>query len=68
MIYECFCVCTCNWFNSLLSSAQAESLGTQILDEDGLLDLIRTKPGKKSKYEIAAEAQVSPPVSNQLSS
>uniref|UniRef100_A0A3P8V5E4 Replication factor C subunit 1 n=1 Tax=Cynoglossus semilaevis TaxID=244447 RepID=A0A3P8V5E4_CYNSE len=36
---------------------KAESLGTQILDEDGLLDLIRTKPGKKSKYEIAAEAQ-----------
>lgn len=40
-------------------SAQAESLGTKIIDEDGLLDLIRTKPGKKSKYEIAAEAEVS---------
>lgn len=38
---------------------QAESLGTKILDEDGLLELIRTKPGKKSKYEIAAEAEVS---------
>lgn len=38
--------------------AQAESLGTKILDEDGLLELIRTKPGKKSKYEIAAEAEV----------
>ncbi|XP_062333992.1 replication factor C subunit 1 [Osmerus eperlanus] len=36
---------------------KALSLGTQILDEDGLLDLIRTKPGKKSKYEIAAESQ-----------
>ncbi|XP_013887906.1 replication factor C subunit 1 isoform X2 [Austrofundulus limnaeus] len=36
---------------------KAESLGTKILDEDGLLDLIRTKPGKKSKYEIAAEAE-----------
>lgn len=33
-------------------------MGTKILDEDGLLDLIRTKPGKKSKYEIAAEAEV----------
>uniref|UniRef100_I3JR07 Replication factor C subunit 1 n=1 Tax=Oreochromis niloticus TaxID=8128 RepID=I3JR07_ORENI len=38
---------------------KAESFGTQILDEDGLLELIRTKPGKKSKYEIAAEAEVS---------
>ncbi|KAM6940643.1 replication factor C subunit 1 [Xenentodon cancila] len=36
---------------------KAESFGTKILDEDGLLDLIRTKPGKKSKYEIAAEAE-----------
>uniref|UniRef100_A0A3B3W2L3 Replication factor C subunit 1 n=1 Tax=Poecilia latipinna TaxID=48699 RepID=A0A3B3W2L3_9TELE len=36
---------------------KAESLGTTILDEDGLLELIRTKPGKKSKYEIAAEAE-----------
>ncbi|KAM6972617.1 replication factor C subunit 1 [Aplochiton taeniatus] len=33
---------------------KAQSLGTKILDEDGLLELIRTKPGKKSKYEIAA--------------
>ncbi|KAF7656692.1 hypothetical protein LDENG_00037960 [Lucifuga dentata] len=36
---------------------KAESLGTKILDEDGLLELIRTKPGKKSKYEIAAEVE-----------
>ncbi|XP_076584285.1 replication factor C subunit 1 isoform X1 [Chaetodon auriga] len=36
---------------------KAGSLGTKILDEDGLLELIRTKPGKKSKYEIAAEAE-----------
>ncbi|KAM7419203.1 hypothetical protein PAMA_016359 [Pampus argenteus] len=36
---------------------KAESLGTKILDEDDLLELIRTKPGKKSKYEIAAEAE-----------
>uniref|UniRef100_A0A1A7YJX8 Replication factor C subunit 1 n=1 Tax=Iconisemion striatum TaxID=60296 RepID=A0A1A7YJX8_9TELE len=36
---------------------KAESLGTKILDEDGLLELIRTKPGKKSKYEIIAEAE-----------
>lgn len=33
-------------------------MGTKILDEDGLLELIRTKPGKKSKYEIAAKAEV----------
>ncbi|XP_056136262.1 replication factor C subunit 1 [Lampris incognitus] len=36
---------------------KAHSFGTTILDEDGLLELIRTKPGKKSKYEIAAEAE-----------
>ncbi|XP_035492018.2 replication factor C subunit 1 isoform X2 [Scophthalmus maximus] len=36
---------------------KAESFGTKILDEDALLELIRTKPGKKSKYEIAAEAE-----------
>uniref|UniRef100_A0A9J7YT38 Replication factor C subunit 1 n=1 Tax=Cyprinus carpio carpio TaxID=630221 RepID=A0A9J7YT38_CYPCA len=36
----------------------AESFGTKIINEDELLDLIRTKPGKKSKYEIAAEAEV----------
>ncbi|KAG7241298.1 hypothetical protein INR49_025816, partial [Caranx melampygus] len=36
---------------------KAESLGTKIIDEDGMLELIRTKPGKKSKYEIAAEAE-----------
>uniref|UniRef100_A0A8C1PQB6 Replication factor C subunit 1 n=1 Tax=Cyprinus carpio TaxID=7962 RepID=A0A8C1PQB6_CYPCA len=37
---------------------KAESFGTKIINEDELLDLIRTKPGKKSKYEIAAEAEV----------
>jgi len=26
-----------------------------MLDEDGLFDLIRRLPGKKSKYQIAAE-------------
>ncbi|MBN3281955.1 RFC1 factor, partial [Polyodon spathula] len=36
---------------------KAESLGTKILDEDGLLDLIRKQPGRRSKYEIAAEAE-----------
>ncbi|XP_028621086.1 replication factor C subunit 1 isoform X3 [Grammomys surdaster] len=39
-------------------SDKAAALGTKILDEDGLLDLIRTMPGKKSKYEIAAEAEI----------
>uniref|UniRef100_A0A8C5A9A9 Replication factor C subunit 1 n=1 Tax=Gadus morhua TaxID=8049 RepID=A0A8C5A9A9_GADMO len=47
---------------------KAENLGTTILDEDGLLELIRTKPGKKSKYEIAAEAEkVSPSKGNSRS-
>ncbi|XP_045690307.1 replication factor C subunit 1 isoform X1 [Phyllostomus hastatus] len=37
---------------------KAAALGTKIIDEDGLLDLIRTMPGKKSKYEIAVEAEM----------
>ncbi|GCC24657.1 hypothetical protein chiPu_0003059 [Chiloscyllium punctatum] len=37
---------------------KAESLGTKQIDEDGLLDLIRRLPGKRSKYEIAAENEV----------
>ncbi|XP_051888471.1 replication factor C subunit 1 isoform X2 [Pristis pectinata] len=37
---------------------KAESFGTKQIDEDGLLDLIRRMPGKKSKYEIAAEEEV----------
>ncbi|XP_077460805.1 replication factor C subunit 1 [Stigmatopora argus] len=36
---------------------KAESFGTKILSEDDLLELIRTKPGKKSKYEIMAETE-----------
>uniref|UniRef100_A0A672MNS7 Replication factor C subunit 1 n=1 Tax=Sinocyclocheilus grahami TaxID=75366 RepID=A0A672MNS7_SINGR len=40
---------------------KAESFGTKIINEDELLELIRTKPGKKSKYEIAAEAEVQSP-------
>lgn len=46
------CVC--------FSVPQAQGLGTKIINEDELLELIRTKPGKKSKYEIAAEAEVWP--------
>jgi replication factor C subunit 1 len=42
----------------LCFNQQAAALGTKILDEDGLLDLIRTMPGKRSKYEMAAEAEV----------
>ncbi|XP_075050897.1 replication factor C subunit 1 isoform X2 [Mixophyes fleayi] len=37
---------------------KAESLGTKIIDEDGLFHLISTLPGKKSKYVIAAEAEM----------
>nr|XP_014594117.1 replication factor C subunit 1 isoform X1 [Equus caballus] len=39
-------------------SDKAAALGTKIIDEDGLLNLIRTMPGKKSKYEIALEAEM----------
>ncbi|XP_015273700.1 PREDICTED: replication factor C subunit 1 isoform X2 [Gekko japonicus] len=38
-------------------SEKASALGTKIVDEDGLFELIRTMPGKKSKYEVAAEAE-----------
>ena len=37
---------------------QAEQCKTKQLDEDGLLDLIRTMPGKKSKYQEQAEQSV----------
>lgn len=30
-----------------------------MLDEDALFDLIRRLPGKKSKYELAAEKEMS---------
>nr|XP_036858590.1 replication factor C subunit 1 [Manis javanica] len=40
------------------SIERAAALGTKITDEDGLLNLIRTMPGKKSKYEIAVEAEM----------
>ncbi|KFV07538.1 Replication factor C subunit 1, partial [Tauraco erythrolophus] len=36
---------------------KALTLGTKVIDEDGLFDLIRTMPGKKSKYELAAETE-----------
>ncbi|XP_075715332.1 replication factor C subunit 1 isoform X2 [Rhinoderma darwinii] len=37
---------------------KAEGFGTKIIDEDGLFDLLRSLPGKKSKYVIAAEAEM----------
>uniref|UniRef100_A0A8B9EYQ7 Replication factor C subunit 1 n=1 Tax=Amazona collaria TaxID=241587 RepID=A0A8B9EYQ7_9PSIT len=40
---------------------KASTLGTKIVDEDGLFDLIRTMPGKKSKYELAAETEKAEP-------
>ncbi|KAL2305261.1 hypothetical protein Nmel_007241, partial [Mimus melanotis] len=36
---------------------KASTFGTKVIDEDGLFDLIRTMPGKKSKYELAAETE-----------
>ncbi|KAJ7414502.1 Replication factor C subunit 1 [Willisornis vidua] len=36
---------------------KASALGTKVIDEDGLFDLIRTMPGKKSKYELLAETE-----------
>uniref|UniRef100_A0A8C7HIS1 BRCT domain-containing protein n=1 Tax=Oncorhynchus kisutch TaxID=8019 RepID=A0A8C7HIS1_ONCKI len=36
---------------------KAEGFGTKILDEDGLLELIRSTPGKKSKYLIACRGR-----------
>lgn len=37
---------------------QAESMKTRVINEDELLNLIRTQPGKKSKYTIQAEQAV----------
>lgn len=37
---------------------KAESFRTKIIDEDGLFALLRSLPGKKSKYVIAAEAEM----------
>jgi hypothetical protein len=45
-------------FNEIKICFQARQLGTKQIDEDGLLDLIRTRPGKKSKYEVQAEKTV----------
>ena len=36
---------------------QARQMGTKELDEDGLLDLVRSLPGKKSKYQVEHEKQ-----------
>jgi len=38
---------------------KAQEFHTKTLDEDSLFDLIRRLPGKKSKYEIAAEKEAS---------
>ena len=35
--------------------SKAEQFKTKQIDEDGFLDLIRSRPGKKSKYTVAAE-------------
>ena len=37
---------------------KATEKGVKQIDEDELLELIKTKPGKKSKFEIAAEEEV----------
>ncbi|KAK6167429.1 hypothetical protein SNE40_021461 [Patella caerulea] len=38
--------------------SKATQFGTKQLDEDGLFELIKSRPGKKSKYEIQAEETV----------
>ena len=45
-------------FECLLSLFQAEQFQTKRLDEDGLLDLIRTMPEKVSKFNIQARKAV----------
>lgn len=39
---------------------QADQVGTKKIDEDGLLELVRTKPGKKSVHEVQSEKTVTP--------
>ena len=36
---------------------QAAQFKTKQIDEDGLLELVKTRPGKKSKYTIKAEEE-----------
>ena len=40
---------------TLTTTMQAKELGTQVLDEGGLFDLIPTLPPKVSKYQLQAE-------------
>ena len=47
-----------NWWKSL--RLQADQLGTTKIDEDGLLELVRTKPGKKSVHEVKSEKAATP--------
>nr|CAB3265534.1 replication factor C subunit 1-like [Phallusia mammillata] len=41
--------------------AKAEKHKTKVIDEDEFLNLIKTLPGKKSKYEVHETPKVSPP-------
>ncbi len=41
-----------------ISFLQARKFGTKQLDEDGLFDLIKKLPGKKSKFEVESTAAV----------
>ena len=43
-----FFVC---FFFTLVLICQAKECGTSQIDEDGLFELVRTKPGKKTSYE-----------------
>jgi len=45
----------CSCLKLYCTVLQAAEFGTEMLDEDGLFDLIRRLPAKKSKYQIAAE-------------
>ena len=39
------------FFFTLVLICQAKQCGTSQIDEDGLFELVRTKPGKKTSYE-----------------
>lgn len=55
-------------FTKSLLLKQAEKFKTKVINEDEFLNLIKTLPGKRSKYEIHEEPKVSPPTKKRIPS
>ncbi len=57
---EVCCVCHLSVLLGQNLSYQAEQLGTKQIDEDGLLELIATLPGKESKEATPKQGELHP--------